>query len=215
MKIYTNSGECREAIYTEYRGQTGIYLWHNNINGHQYVGSGVDVSMRLRSYFQPSYLAGKNITSLINKAILKYGHDHFSVVILEIVGVRGEVEKDLYLAREQYYIDLLKPYYNILTKSDSSLGFKHSEETKAKLSKDRRGSNNPMHGKVFSPKFLEYQKKDKRGSNNPMFGKTQSPETLKKISKPVYMYDAKDKKLIKLFPGREIARVEMKMGNAT
>lgn len=37
------------------------------------------------------------------------------------------------MAREQYYLDLLKPEYNILTKAGSSLGFKHSEDTLAKF----------------------------------------------------------------------------------
>lgn len=37
------------------------------------------------------------------------------------------------MAREQYWIDLLKPPYNILKKADNSLGFKHSEKTKKLL----------------------------------------------------------------------------------
>ena len=35
--------------------------------------------------------------------------------------------------REQYYLDCLKPEYNILKIAGSSLGFKHSEETKVKI----------------------------------------------------------------------------------
>jgi hypothetical protein len=37
------------------------------------------------------------------------------------------------LSREQYYLDLLKPEYNILKIAGSSLGYKHSENTLAKL----------------------------------------------------------------------------------
>jgi group I intron endonuclease len=37
------------------------------------------------------------------------------------------------LIREQYYLDLLKPEYNILKKAGSALGFKHSEEAKIKM----------------------------------------------------------------------------------
>lgn len=36
-------------------------------------------------------------------------------------------------AREQYYFDLLKPEYSVLSKAGSSFGFKHSEETKQKM----------------------------------------------------------------------------------
>lgn len=42
-------------------------------------------------------------------------------------------EKDKAIDREQAYIDLLQPQYNILTKAGSLLGFRHSEKTIAKL----------------------------------------------------------------------------------
>ena len=38
------------------------------------------------------------------------------------------------MEREDYYFKLLKPEYNILQKAGNSLGYKHSEETKAKMS---------------------------------------------------------------------------------
>lgn len=63
----------------------------------------------------------------IYKAILKYGYSNFTLNILEYCNV-SEV-----ILREQYYIDLLKPEYNILPKAGSTLGYKHTEETKAKF----------------------------------------------------------------------------------
>ena len=59
----------------------------------------------------------------IYKAIIKYGHSNFKLEILEYC------DWDKVMNREQYYIDLLKPEYNILTKAGSSFGYKHSEET--------------------------------------------------------------------------------------
>ena len=56
-------------------------------------------------------------------AILKYGYSEFTLEILEYCSPEKCIEK------EQYYIDLLKPEYNILQKTGSLLGFKHSEET--------------------------------------------------------------------------------------
>jgi NUMOD1 domain-containing protein len=58
---------------------------------------------------------------LINKAILKYGRVNFSLEILEYCS-----NKDL-IKREQYYLDLLKPEYNILKLAGSSYGYKHNE----------------------------------------------------------------------------------------
>lgn len=48
------------------------------------------------------------------------------------------------LKREQYYIDLLNPEYNILKIAGNLLGFKHSKETLAKMSIAKTGENNPM-----------------------------------------------------------------------
>src|SRR4051812_25033562 len=58
---------------------------------------------------------------LINKAILKYGRVNFSLEIIEYCS-----NKDL-IKREQYYLDLLKPEYNILKLAGSSYGYKHNE----------------------------------------------------------------------------------------
>jgi hypothetical protein len=38
------------------------------------------------------------------------------------------------LAREQYYLDLIRPYYNLLTEAGSSLGYSATPETRAKMS---------------------------------------------------------------------------------
>jgi hypothetical protein len=46
---------------------------------------------------------------LINKALLKFSYSGFKLDILEFCN-KGEV-----IAREQYYLGLLKPEYNILT----------------------------------------------------------------------------------------------------
>ena len=68
----------------------------------------------------------------INKALLKYGYSGFKLDILEYCN------KDEAVAREQYYLDLLNPEYNILKKAGSTLGFRHSDETIAKLKEARK-----------------------------------------------------------------------------
>jgi len=61
-------------------------------------------------------------TRPVHKALLKYGHDNF---ILEILEYCKNTEL---LEREQYYLYLLNPEYNILKHAYSMLGFKHSED---------------------------------------------------------------------------------------
>lgn len=63
----------------------------------------------------------------IYKALLKYGHSNFSLEILEYCDINSVTE------REQYFIDLLVPKYNILKIAGSPSGYKHTPETISKL----------------------------------------------------------------------------------
>lgn len=63
----------------------------------------------------------------ICSALLKYGYSNFQLEILEYS------TKNKVLIKEQYYLDLLKPVYNVLTTAGSSLGYIHSPETIAKF----------------------------------------------------------------------------------
>ena len=75
------------------------------------------------------YLSNKRRgQSMICKSFLKNGYSRFTLEILEYCDPSEAV------LREQYYIDLLNPDYNILKFAGSTLGYKHSEYTKAKLS---------------------------------------------------------------------------------
>ena len=74
-------------------------------------------------YFCASFLESLKGRSFIGYALLKYGYSNFKLEILEYC------EPSKCIEREQYYLDLLKPEYNILKTAGSTLGFKHTEET--------------------------------------------------------------------------------------
>jgi group I intron endonuclease len=97
-------------------------------------------------YYNSSFINKKlsNGSSAIYSAILKYGYSNFSLDILEYC------EKDVLIEREQYYIDTLNPKYNILKIAGSRTGFKHSEKTKALISINNKGENNPNLGKILT-----------------------------------------------------------------
>ena len=178
----------RDTILIEYKNKCGIYLLHNNVNGKQYIGSGFDLSKRLATYYFPSRLIDNRY---ISNSILKYGHENFSVVILSIIGVTN-INKKIYLINEeQKYIDLYKPILNLNPIAGSSLGFKHSEEskkliyefrkgkplsekTKKKLSELFSGELNPFWSKTHSSNTLKKMSKSKLGSLNPMYNKGKS-----------------------------------------
>lgn len=122
---YPNADIQKLTIFKENRDKAGIYQWVNLSNGKTYVGSSVNLTRRFKTYYSVYYLEyeGKNNNSLIYKALLKYGYSGFRLEILEYC------ESEVIIEREQYYIDLLKPKYNILKYARSLKGFKHSETT--------------------------------------------------------------------------------------
>jgi hypothetical protein len=126
----------RNTLLKEYRNKSGIYLIHNNINGKKYIGSGMDLSKRLATYYFPSRLCDGRY---ISNSILKYGHGSFSVVILHILSNTSTSVKKCIISKEQEYINLHKPVYNLNPIAGSSMGFKHSEESKRLISEFRKG----------------------------------------------------------------------------
>ena len=104
---------------------SGVYKWTNLINAKLYVGSSINLSKRFLKYYNDNLLAKDNM--LISKAILKYGRANFSLEIIEYCSSKNVTQK------EQYYLDLLKPKYNILKIAGSSYGYRHNETNLAKL----------------------------------------------------------------------------------
>jgi len=123
---YKNADALKKEVVRDNRRKSGVYRWINNINGKEYVGSSTDLLSRFYSYYSLKYLEQQS-TSLICKALLKYGHSAFTLEILEYC------RADELVVREQFYLDLLDPEYNILKHAYSLLGFKHSEENLAKF----------------------------------------------------------------------------------
>jgi len=96
-----------------------------------------------------------------------------------------ETNKANLLDLEQKHLDWLfslpaELRYNFNPIAGSSLGYKHTEDTRAQMSKsqqlvDRSGENNPMYGRT--------------GENHPMYGKSHSDETRAQISKSQQLVD--------------------------
>jgi len=125
---YANADTQKESVLEDNKGKAGIYCWTNKINGKKYVGSSVDLYRRFMQYYNIKYLTRASEFSLICKALLKHGYSNFQLEILEYCDP-SEV-----ILREQYYIDLLNPEYNILKVAGSSFGYKHTIESLKKMS---------------------------------------------------------------------------------
>nr|YP_010218741.1 GIY-YIG endonuclease [Morchella brunnea]UBU98449.1 GIY-YIG endonuclease [Morchella brunnea] len=124
---------CNELIWLENQGKSGIYKWINIINGKTYIGSAVDLGVRLRSYSYESYL-NRHTDMAICRALLKYGYENLRVENLKYCSSEKLMEW------EQFFFDLYKPEYNILKTAGSSLGYKHSEESRVKISAAMTGA---------------------------------------------------------------------------
>lgn len=128
--MYHNADAQKKDIYLNNKGKSGIYMWVNSVNGKRYVGSSSDLQKRFSAYYSVAYLTKYN-TTMIHRALLKYGYSAFSLHILEYCS-----PNDL-IPREQYYIDLYKPEYNILKVAGSSKGLIVTEEWKQKNAKNQ------------------------------------------------------------------------------
>ncbi len=143
---YINADLDKSKIYKDNKNKSVIYRWVNNINNKSYVGSAKYLNNRLNIYYSPTALKKilERSSSAINSALLKYGYNNFKLEILEYC------EQDQLIKREQYYIDLLKPEYNICKTAGSTLGKRHSESTKENIKNSTTGKNHRLFGKHHS-----------------------------------------------------------------
>jgi group I intron endonuclease len=154
VKFYDNAEELKSLILLDNKDKSGIYKWENKISGEFYIGSAVDLNKRMLEYYRESYIThpsrGK---SIICFALVKYGYKNFSLSILEYC------DRDQVISREQYYLDLLNPPYNILKYAYSSDGYKHTLEAIQKMSLTKKGKftkeDNSFYGKTHTEEVKE------------------------------------------------------------
>jgi group I intron endonuclease len=168
IELFTSSLHLEEILkitIEEIRKKSGIYGFICKTTGKLYVGSSINLSYRFSQHIK-----GSRSNILLQKAIKKYKLEDFIFIVFEYCD-----PKDL-LFREQYYLNCLKPQYNINPTAGSWLGAKHSTETIANMSLAKTGENNPMFGKN-----LTVETKARISEANK--GKTASAETKAKLSK--------------------------------
>ncbi len=162
--LYPDAYLNKSIILKDNKNKAGVYRWVNKVNNNSYIGSSVNLNQRLRNYFTFSFITLRLVRSksLIYSAILKYGYSNFKLEILEYCLSENAI------SREQYYIDLLKPHYNLNLIAGSRLGSVNSEESRLKMSNSAKGRKHTEETK----KLLSLAKK---GINN--LGKTRSEKT--------------------------------------
>nr|YP_009568375.1 GIY-YIG endonuclease [Orbilia oligospora]QBL02006.1 GIY-YIG endonuclease [Orbilia oligospora]QID02759.1 GIY-YIG endonuclease [Orbilia oligospora]QID02827.1 GIY-YIG endonuclease [Orbilia oligospora] len=121
MVVYLDIYSLKKIILNDNKGRSGIYMLTNKVTKDFYIGQSKNIYNRFLNYFNPAYIKRSN-NSIIGRALVKYGYSKFSLTILEYC------DKSNLTTREQYYLDNLKPVYNILkTAGAYSDGFIHTE----------------------------------------------------------------------------------------
>jgi len=164
--IYPDTYLNKSIILKDTKNKAGIYRWVNKVNGNTYIGSSVNLARRFKVYYDLSFLSVrlKKSKSRIYSAILKHGYNNFQLEILEYC------TKENAISREQYFIDLLNPEYNLNPTAGSRLGANITEESRVKMSTAAQGRKHTEETK----NLISLASK---GINNHNFGKTHSEET--------------------------------------
>jgi len=150
--IFHNPNKERDLIKNKTLNKSGIYLWHNKITDKYYIGSSINLYKRISRYFQPAYLNYVTHKDLpIIRALQKYKMENFILVILDYTQINLHQS-------EQYFIDLLKPTYNVMKIAGFRSGKKIkkepiSNEQKLILSK-KKGIEHHRYGVKHTEKEL-------------------------------------------------------------
>lgn len=123
----------------------------------------MNLTTRFYKYYSLKLLNSRK--TAIHNALLKYGFQNFKLEILEYCG-----EGVNPVEREQYFLDLLKPEYNILNKASSLLGFKHKTETLEFFKNERKVKDSTREnlskaatGRILSPELRKKLSEQREG----------------------------------------------------
>jgi hypothetical protein len=144
--VYINADQDKLKILKDNNSKSGVYRWLHKDSGKSYIGSSVNLTNRFYTYYNLKVMLKSSTLSIIARALLKYGYSNFQLEILEYCDPANCLE------REQYYLDLFNPEYNILKTAGSRLGSKHSKATISKISESLLGNKRAVGGKrVLTP----------------------------------------------------------------
>lgn len=117
---------------------SGIYTYRLKLDRDRvYIGSALNLAQRFRQHrYRYSIYKGNN--NKFYSLVRKYGWDNIEYGIIEKINLSCDSSilsnKKTLLSREQFYLDKYSPSLNINKLAGSMLGYKHTEQSKLKLS---------------------------------------------------------------------------------
>lgn len=167
------------SIYSKENPYGFIYITTNLINGRKYLGQHKIINHKTLD----SYYLGSG--SILKQAIKKYGKINFK---REIVGFylssNGLNEVEIFLIN-QYNCVESNEWYNLCDGGLSGAGYRHTEETKAKISEASKGRKHTDEAKRKNSEVNKGRKhtdEHRKNRSESMKGKKLSEEHKKKMS---------------------------------
>jgi len=172
---------------------SGIYRIENQINGDCYIGSAVNLQQRQGQHFR-ALRRGDHYNRHLQRAFAKYGESAFAFSVLEQLADPSQL-----IQCEQYFLDTLKPAYNISPTAGNTLGVRHTLEARRhmseghkgkprsvktcrKISEAMSGEGHPFYGKHHTEETKRKLSEAKKGERHPNYGKPRTEESRRKIS---------------------------------
>lgn len=148
-----------------------IYKATNLVNGDMYIGL-TTKKFRVRQVKHLSLVRKprkNDSNAYFHNAIRKYGADNFKWEIIDIAPEADEESMLMYLSeREKFWIEFYDTYnngYNLTKGGQGTLGRYHTDESKSKISKAKKGVS--VHTEESKRKLSEASS----GENHPFWGK--------------------------------------------
>lgn len=162
--------------------KSGIYQILNILNKKLYIGSAFHFKRRFSAHYG-ALVRGDHKNKHSQNAIYKYGINNFIFQIIEVIE-----NKDFLIEREQYYLDTIKPQYNIAQFASSPMkGRKQSAKFIHLLSK--RNNN-----KIVTQEMRDKISKTLTGR----IGRKLSLEAKQKISKKLMGHSVSEETKLKM-----------------
>lgn len=116
---------------------SGIYQITNVISEKRYIGSAVSLKRRLAEH-KRALNNNSHFNHKLQRSFNKHGIENFKFEVLVTC------PKEYLIKMEQWFLDNLKPEYNIYKTAGSALGTKHSDATRLKISNAKKGLKIPQ-----------------------------------------------------------------------
>ena len=153
-----------------------VYKITNQINNKSYIGISIHEPEKGRIR---DHLSGHG-NLIISRAVKKYGSEVFTYEILKS-NIFPELLPDFEIAYIKKHKTIVPLGYNLTLGGEGTLGFKHSDESKQKMSESHKGRPAPNKGKKHSEEARRKMSEANKGRTPPNKGKKHSEETKRKI----------------------------------